>query len=256
MKVRIIVTIIIFIITAKLSGQDTLKNSIVYPTGISVLYGSGSYSQKDEYISKEKYSGSLPLFSLIWARDHQQYLYKLHMSYRNSSKIKNYNVSADITHVTINQGFLYPLKKKTLLNRDLLLWIGPTTDLFFFFNKPDIAVSGFDYAQSFALLLSTSVSKEAILKLKPDLQLESSLKITILSLGMRMVDSEEDDSSPVKLLTLFSGLNSSFDLGVRYFLSRKISLKLAYRSEIVRISAWEPLLSASDSITIGLTCKL
>ena len=31
-------------------------------TVISLQYGLGNYSVKDEYISKEKYSGTLPLF--------------------------------------------------------------------------------------------------------------------------------------------------------------------------------------------------
>ncbi len=96
---------------------------------------------------------------------------------------------------------------------------------------------------------------DAILQLKPSLQMESSLKISVLSLGLRMVDSEEDDESPAKLLTLISGLNSSFDLGIRHFIFSKISVKLAYRLEIIRISEWEPLLSVSDNVTLGLTYK-
>lgn len=255
MKTKIITTIIVFFIVVRISGQDTSINSTIYPTGISLQYGVGNYSEKDEYISKEKYSGTLPLFSLKWARGHDKYVYKLEMDYRNSSKIKNYNVSTVITQFSFNQGFLYPLKKRTFLNKDLLFWIGPSTDLLLFFNDPEIAVSGFDYAQSFALLFSASLNTDAILQLKPSLQMESSLKISALSLGLRMVDSEEDDESPAKLLTLISGLNSSFDLGIRYFIFSKISAKLAYKSEIIRISEWEPLLTVSDNITFGLTYK-
>ncbi len=224
-------------------------------TVISLQYGLGNYSVKDEYISKEKYSGTLPLFSLRWARAHNNYVYKLEMDYRNSSEITNYNVSTDVTQFSFSQGFLYPLKKRTFLDRDLFLWMGPFTDLLFFYNKPKIAVSGFDYAQSFAALISASFNTDVILQLRPDFQMESSLKISVLSLGMRIVDSEEDDTSPVKLLTLITGLNSAFDLGIRYFLSRKISIKLAYRSEIIRISSWEPLLSVSDNVIFGLTYK-
>ena len=68
-----------------------------------------------------------------------------------------------------------------------------------------------------------------------------------------MVDNEEDDQSAVKFLTLFSGLNSSFDLGVRYYLLDRLSVKLAYKFELTRFSAWDPLLSASDNLIIGLT---
>jgi len=253
MKTRCIISILILIIFIELSGQNSSEILTTYPSGISLKSGLGSYSQIDEYISPEKYSGQLPFFSLSWVHDHQKYIYKLDMDYRHSSEISNYNVSAAITQVSMNQGFLYPLKKRALLNRDLRLWIGPAFDLYFFFNKPNIAVSGFDYAQSFALLISAAINVDTILELNPKFQLESSLKFSALSLGMRMVDSEEDDASPVELLTLFSGLSSSFDFGIRYFLFDKVSIKLTYLSEITRISAWEQILSVSDNITFGLT---
>lgn len=254
-QIKFIAITLALIIFAKLSGQNNSEICTNYPSGVSLKYGLGNYSQIDEYISSEKYSGQLPFYSLSWVRNHQRYVYKLEMDYRYSSEISNYNVSAAITQGSMNQGFLYPLKKRTLLNRDFHLWIGPAFDLFFFFNKPKIAVSGFDYAQSFALLLSAAINADMILKLNPKFQLESSLKLTVLSLGMRMVDSEEDDASPVELLTLFSGLSSSCDFGIRYLLFDKVSIKLAYLSEIARITAWEPLLSVSDNITIGLTYK-
>ena len=255
MKSKIIVIIIIFLIFTKISGQDFLKNSPISSTGISVQYGVGNYSVKDEYISKEKYSGVLPLFSIKWVRVHDKYVYKLAMDYSNSSEIKNYNISTNITQFSFNQGFIYPIKKTVFLNRNLFFLMGPSTDLLFFYNKPKIAVSGFDYAQSFAALISASLDSETILQLKPSLQMESSVRISVLSFGMRMVDSEEDDESPAKLLTLFSGLNSSFELGIRYFIFNKISMKFAYISKIIRINAWEPLLSVSDNITFELTCN-
>ncbi len=252
-KVKIIISAIALFIVAETLGQDTLSHLNVYPGGISIEYGIGSYSVKDEYISKEKYSGTLPYYSFGWARKHNKYVYRLEMAYRNSNSINNYNVSTNITQVTLNQGFLYPLKKMTLFKNDLYIWLGPSTEFFFYYSKPNIAVSGFDYAQSLAGLISLGLNVNGIYPLRNNLHLESSLRLTVLSLGFRMVDNEEDDQSAVKLLTLFSGLNSSFDLGVRYYLLDRLSVKLAYKFELTRISAWDPLLSASDNLIIGLT---
>ena len=254
-RIIILIAFIFFIVISKVSGQVEPMNSTIYPTGISLQYGMGNYSVKDEYISNEKYSGTLPQFSFKWARAHNKYVYKLEMDYRNSSEITNYNVSTDIIQFSFNQGFLYPLKKRVFLNKDLFLWMGPSTEILLFFNDPDIAVTGFDYAQSFAILISASYNTDTILQIKPNLLLESSLKLSIISLGLRMVDSEEDDESTAKLLTLLSGLNSSFDLGMRYYIFSNLSVKLAYRSEIIRISSWEPLLSVSDNIAFGLHYK-
>ena len=238
---------------SEVSGQDDTDAPMVHPAGISVEYGMGNYSVKDKYISNERYSGTLPSFTVGWAREHEKYVYRLQMTYRNSKDISNYNVSTDVYQFTLNQGFLYPLKKVKLFHHDLYAWLGPTTEFFFYYNKPDIAVSGFDYAQSFAGLFSVGGRTEVIYPLKRNLQLESSLGITVLSLGFRMVDSEEDNQSPANLLTLFSGLNSSFDLGARYYLFKQLSVKLAYRFELTNITAWEPLHSASDNIRMGLT---
>ena len=88
----------------------------------------------------------------------------------------------------------------TLFKNDLYIWLGPSTEFFFYYSKPNIAVSGFDYAQSFAGLLALGFKADAIYPLKRNFQLESSLGLTVLSLGFRMVDSEEDNQSPVKKL--------------------------------------------------------
>ena len=243
----------IFLITGYLCGQDSLHCQSTFPSGITIEYGSGQYSVKDEYISQEKYSGVLPYYSINWVRAHRNYVYKLKMSYRNSSDIKNYNVSTDITQFTLNQGFLYSMGDVSLFQRKLFFWFGPSTEIFFFMNDQNIAVSGFDYAQSYFLMLSAGINVQGIYPISSDFQIESALELTALSLGVRMVDNEEEDESAGKLLTLLSGLNSSFDLGLRYIIIDPISLKLAYRFELLRVSAWDPLLSASDNLVFSLT---
>jgi predicted porin len=253
--VKIIIPAIVLFIFTESHGQDTLNHLNVYPGGISIEYGIGSYSVKDEYISKEKYSGSLPYYSFGWARKHNKYVYRLEMAYRNSNSIKNYNVSTSITQVTLNQGFLYPLKKKLLFKKELYIWLGPSTEFFFYYAKPHIAVSGFDYAQSFAGLFSLGFNADIVYSLNQSFQLESSLRSTVLSLGWRMVDSEEDDQSPVKPLTLFSGLNCSFNLGARYYIFNRLSVIITYKFELTHISAWDPLISTSNNAIIGLTYR-
>ena len=72
--------------------------------------------------------------------------------------------------------------------------------------------------------------------------------LSILSLGFRMVDSEEEDVSPAKLLTLLSGTNAWFRLGIRYNLIDNFSVKVGYKLHLTRISLWDPLLSAIDNL--------
>jgi hypothetical protein len=177
----------------------------------------------------------------------------LKLDFSNSSEIKNNNVSADIYQFTLNQGFSYALPKFILFDNDTYLYLGPSTELFFYFNEQNIAVSGFDYAQSFALLISGGISSQLFYKLWNDFNLEGTLDLNVLSLGFRMVDTEENDESPAKILTLISANNVVFTLGPRYYFLNNLSLKAAYLFHLTRIDSWEPLLSASDNVVFTLT---
>jgi hypothetical protein len=245
--------ILFFAIPHKLSAQDSLKQVSVFPTGISIDYGIGNYAVTDEYISEEKYSGSIPYYRIQWVKSHQDYIYHLSLDYQYSSDIKNYNVSTDIYQFTLHQGFSYAGPKFSLFNRDTYLYLGPSTEIFYYFNQQNIAVSGFDYAQSIACMISLGVDSDLIYKLNKNFNIESSLNLGLLSLGFRMVDSEETDESPVKLLTLFAGTNAVFKLGIRYYMTHNFSVKTGYLFHLTRISSWDPLLSASDSFVFTVT---
>ena len=248
-------SIIILFVIQESFGQDTLSYPKIYPEGISFEYGLGNYSVKDEYISKEKYSGNLNYYSFGWIRKHDKYVYRLEMTYRNSNTIRNFNISSDLTQFSLNQGFLYPLKKKSLFKKDLFILLGPSIDFFFYYNKPNIASSQANFSQSFAGLFSLGFNTDVIYAINHKVQFESSLRLTALSLGFRMVDIQDNDQSSIKPLTLFSGLNSSFNLGARYFIYNQLSVKLAYKFELLRISKWDPLLAASGNVVLGLTYK-
>ncbi len=240
--------------TINTPGQDSLCNKSVFVEGITIEFGQGLYSVKDEYISKEKYSGTIPHLGLRWTKYHDDYGYTLGFEYQNSSDIKNNNVSANIYQFSLNQGFLYSMPKFSFISNDAYTFLGPSTDLYFFYNKQNIAISGFNYASSFAFLFSVGVNSEFILPLSENLFVESSIGFSVLSLGFRMVnDEDEDEEAPAKLLTLFAGTNGSFKLGARYFIMENLSLKIAYRFQLVRISSWTPLISASDNLIIAVS---
>ena len=234
-------------------AQDSLIHNTIFPEGITLEYGIGSYAVTDEYISKEKYSGTLPFYSVKWTNRHDSYVYQVGIEFRSSSQIKNNNVSTEIFQFTLNQGFLYPLPEFSLFSKKTYAYIGPSTEVFVFYNNQIIAVSGFDYAQSFAVLLSLGLNSEIYYPLTSSINIEGSLNFSVLSLGLRMVDNEETDESPAKLLTLFSGVNGLFRLGMRYYLFDNLSVKTSYLAGFTRISVWNPLRSASDNLIFTLT---
>ncbi len=245
--------VLILSIGPEIYAQGSFGLKTKFPQGITIEYGTGNFADTDEYISKEKYSGTLPYFNVGWTNQHDNYIYQVGFEYRQSSEVENYNVSADILQFSLNQQFLYKLPKFSLFQKDVYIFLGPSIELFLFYNEQNIAVSGFDYAQSFASLFSLGLSSEIFYPLWDNINIESALNFSVLSLGFRMVDDEETNESPAKLLTLFSGINASFSLGARYFILDNFSMKASYLLNVTRISEWDPLLSASDNLIFSLT---
>ncbi len=244
---------LVLILSVNIQAQDSLDERTSVPEGVTIEYGIGSLAVTDEYISAEKYSGSIPYYSIGWRNQHSDYVYHLEIDFRSSNKIKNYNVGTDIYQFTLNQGFDYALPEFDFLGKEASAYVGPAAELYFYFNQQNIAVSGFDYAQSFAILLSGGISSELLYKLYSDLNIEGSLQFSLLSLGFRMVDEEETDEKPVKILSLFSATNLVFKFGPRYYIFDNLSVKASYLFHFTRISSWEPLLSASDNAVLTIT---
>lgn len=255
-NIYLIFLIFILVFTGSGLAQDSINQKFAFPKGISFEYGIGNYSATDKYISGEKYSGSLPFYKITWSNPHKSYSYHLNLQFQLSSDIKNYNVSSDVYRFSLSQAFSYALPGFQLLNYKIYTFLGPSTELFFYYNRQNIAVSGFDYAQSFLMMLSGGLSSQIFCRLSNNLNIEGSLDFSLLSLGFRMVDFEESDETPVKILTLFSGTNLSFTLGPRYYLLNNLSLKAAYIFQLTRVSSWEPLLSAGDNIVLAITYGL
>jgi len=244
---------VICIITGRLSGQESDSSEFKFPAGVGVEYGIGNIAVTDEYISKEKYSGTMPFFTFYWSRMHETYGYRLQFMFRSSDDIRNNNVSTEIVEGALRNSYLYPLKPVNVFGKRTFLFLGPVSEFYFYYNQPKIAVSGFDYAQSFAALLSLGGCIESYFLLSENFSVESDFNISLLSLGLRMVDSEEEDVSPAKLLTAFAGFNGSFRLGLRYRLFTSLSVRLAYGLQLTRISSWTPLLAVSDNLIATLS---
>lgn len=241
-----------------LFSQDSTRYNLVFGDGVAFHGGVGYFAVRDEFISSEKYSGVIPLFVASWSRFHETYGYRLAFQYQFTSNLKNNNVSAEITQFSISLDFLYPVGKASLLERDLQLFLGPSTELFLHFRRQNIAGSGESIlnAYSVASLISAGLRLEAFCAISSDLQLNGSTRVSMLSFGGRFLDPRKTDASPVKLLSLFTGLNASGELGVHYRVTTSLIARVAYRLEVTRISSWDYFIAGSDFFTIGVSYDL
>ena len=259
MKLFKLILVIYFINLASSFGQDSVNHQTVFPSGVTIEYGIGHFSIRDEFISKEKYSGALPYFSASWSRFHKKYGFRQKLEFRNSSNVKNYNVSTDIDQFALHRDYLYPTRKFTILSKDVFSYLGPSTEFFLFSNKPNYMEGGIHINYSFVLLVSGGINAEFIVPMQHGFQIESSAYLSLLSLGLRTPEfikpkeEENEEESPAKLLTPFSGINSIVSVGTRYRFSKFLSMRLDYKFQLPRIRALDPLLSASDNIILSLT---
>jgi len=253
MRCSIIILVPILMLgTTQVSGQAEEPELIAYPEGISIRYGLSSFAMRDRYISPERYAGALPYYSLGWVRAHRRYVYTLDFHFQYSQEIENYHVKSDVLVFNLNQGFIYPLKPVHLFRRELALWMGPAVDVEYFENNPRIAVSGFDYTNSYLTMISLGLRGDGIYPMSGKFTLKSSLRMNLLTLGRRTVDSEEDNQPGTRLLYPVNGMHVVFELGTGYDLLNWLSLGVSYRFELIRATAWDDVLTAANGAFMEL----
>ena len=238
---------------SEVSAQTPLNNPPTYPNGISVGYGLGMQAQKDHYLSTERYSGTTRDFHLSWARVDSTRGYRIGFEYRSSDNLRNNNLSAEVLYFRLYNTFPRRISRITLLSREAQLYFGPTSDLYFYLNHPRIASNKLYWNFSFLSALSIGCDLELFLPMNPVSQFESALQLHLISLGIKSIDLVDSTESPIRLMNVFSGMNTAITVGYRRQVSRSISLKLTYHLHVMRIHVLDELLTLNDGITLAMT---
>jgi hypothetical protein len=253
MRYSIILLIPVLLLRAtQVFGQAEEPDPFDYPEGITIRYGLSSFAMRDRYISPERYAGALPYYSLGWVRTHRSHVYTLDFHFQYSHEVENNHVKSDVLVFNLNQGFIYPLKPVHLFRRELALWMGPAVDVEYFENNPLIAVSGFDYTNSYLTMISLGFRGDGVYPLAGKISLKSSLRGNLLTLGQRTVDSEEDNQPRTRLLYPVNGLHVVFELGTGYDLLNWLTMAVSYRFELIRATAWDEVLTAANGAFMEL----
>lgn len=240
-----------------LLAQAPSVQPVLPPTGLTVQYGLGQYALRDEYISKERYSGIMPYVSAEWSRFHGKWGYRLGFEFRQATEISNNNVAAGILHAALYRDYFYPVGRKSLFGNDAYLFLGPATGIHIYMNDQQVAAQGaFNFDNSMATLFSLGINAMAVVPFRAHLQIEGSLRLSLLAMGVRSTDVVEGEGSMGGILTLLSGTDPTAGCGIRYFIDERLSLKTAYRLQILRISKWNPLLCVDDNITLSISVHI
>lgn len=245
----IITFTISLIVISQTSAQNMLNYKTVFPAGIFVGYGLGSYSVKDEYISREIYSGTLPCFNVKWARFHDKNAYRLDFEYRNSSEISNNKISAKVGQFTFNQDFIYAIGTVSIFSRSIYAYLGPSVQVFYYDINYHFAAPGtFISPKTFGFMGSLGINSEFIYPFNNRLIVESFLRLNLISFCIKDNDEQKygDESSPT-ITSVLTATKCDYTLSVRYYLFHKVSLSVGYRFDLSRIEKWDPYIAASNN---------
>ncbi|MDE3058806.1 MAG: hypothetical protein KGJ59_12705 [Bacteroidota bacterium] len=209
---------------------------------------------RDEFISDERYAGTVRFVGMGWSKFHETYGFRLQLEYQSASALKNYNVSAMITQYRLGLSYLYPVGGLQLMAKKVAVYLGPTAELFLHYRKQNIANGG-DILDvySFASLFSGGIRSEAVLPISEDLQAQAAVQTSIVSLGGRIVDPLNSSTSFTKLLTLLAGFNADAEIKISYRLTDALVAAADYRFDLTRISAWDFFISADDNFVASLS---
>lgn len=214
----------------------------------------GLYSVKDEYISTEKYSGTLPYVNLEWVWFHHKGAYRLEFEYQNSSNISNNNISARVMQLVFNQDFIYPVGRFQLFSKSVYAYLGPSAQFFFYDIDYNFAQPGtFISPNTFGIIGSLGANSEFICPVNKKLRIEGLLRSNLISFSGKKIDEYKytDDPSPT-LLSVITATKIDCDISVRYHFAKRISTSVGYEFDLLRIHKWDPYIAAGNSLIISM----
>ncbi len=226
--------------------------------GLSLLYGSAHFAVRDRFLSQQKYSGGGQSLQIGWYELNEKRGFRLRLSLDRSASLRNFHISARLLRADLQLHYLYPIGAPLLFGRKLQLFLGPQAEISFYYRSQNIARGGAAVldALSVAGLLSVGAGIEARLAFTDRLQLRGIARSSLLSLTGKLIDPTGDREEFAKVLTPFGALHWLSALDAEYLLLHRLSLWLGYRLDVLRISAWDELLSAGDTFFLTVQVRL
>lgn len=98
--------------------------------GLTVEYGIGAVALTDQYISKERYTGTIPYFFAGYGRMNDTKGFMVGFMYQHDDELENYNILADLKRTSLNFDQYFRLKEFQLFNKPATWYLGPSVEYF------------------------------------------------------------------------------------------------------------------------------
>ncbi len=253
-KIYFIFGLFLFAISSSINAQESNGSKIQFGQGIIFRYGIGSLALKDELISKEKYTGTFPVYFVGWSGYNKDFGLNIYIKWENSSAVKDYNVTSNLSQSLIGISFYYPVGSISIFRRNLFFFLGPAAEMFQYNQTRNVTNYSAYNENALAKLASISITARAFYVINTAFMLEASGRLSLLSVANKTTSSlAGGTNTATAVLTTLYGFHSNVGINIRYHILSHITASAGYMFDLSQISEWDFFITAEDEFNAGIS---
>lgn len=237
--------ILIIVIGLPVSSQESIPLNRL---GLNVEYGISGVALKDQYISKERYTGSLQTIGIWYGRLTDRRGWQLGMTNQQGSDLKNHAIRAEFERVSLNFDQFFQMKTFNLLAKPASWYFGPSVEYFEYelINR----FSSIHKAYSELIMVSMGINAMLEWELTGKLTLSAFVRGNVIGVNAKTHDEQRHTDQNSILQTFIKANNLNGDLFIRYRVIKRISLGLKGKAQYTRSTGWEESQNFVNSILL------
>jgi hypothetical protein len=237
-----------------LFSQDTVNHKTIFPRGITFDVGVTFEGLVDEYISKEKYSGTIPYYCIQWAWYHQKMGYRLGFETNGSAELKNNDIVAEFNQANFYFDFIYPVANFRLFSKSVFAYLGPGVNYYDYYISHDFA----SYTRSYSDggIFSFGINFDLIYPVKSWFHTDLFLRSGLLAVASKSFDPDKYSGSDTRFTSVFNATSLNSGLSFRFNVLKKLTLTAGYKFQFNSITIWDDFKSASDVLFASINIKI
>ncbi|MDZ7295762.1 MAG: hypothetical protein ONB14_10125 [candidate division KSB1 bacterium] len=244
-------------LASQASTKETHASFLARRGEIGVAAGGCYHAVRDELLSQEKYTGGAWWYAISWRARNGMPRAGLCLDVA-TGVVSNYGVSAQVLTGTLRLAWVYPVRQWRPFGRRTQFLLGPSTGLVLYSRVQRIARGGASFfdAYSAAALVLVGPSLAFHSQLTDHLRMEARSEVSLLAVGGKLIDLRESKSSLVRPLAPWQALFTLSEVNLLCPLWGPVNARAGYRLSLLRLSAWDYLLLAADTIYLGIVVAL
>lgn len=249
------IIIILLTIFFSQAGAQNLADSIPAYNGLRLAFGTNAGAITDNYISNNKYSGTLQSITLSWSKIKDDRAFNFSTDFSRGEAFQDHeiaNLSAEAGILSTEFSYYYLLSSPILFNKKSHFYLGPGFGTRLYAREQNIALGGSQENELISLFLElpTTINFMILYKLSPSFDILLVTKANVLSAGIR---SDADDDFVPFFLSGISAFHSILDLTLQYKVQNRVYLFTTLRNRFTRVEENDLLLNiGSSGIEFGL----